>query len=656
MGPNAILFGLLLFAPLPMLSWDVEVKAPPGVVCRPRQARVREPSRLSTSPSQITEGKVLLPEQADDVEVGVDCEGPDGLRWSASVFGRKAGTRLVADVTTLGFIKVSVSSGDRPGVSLHGDLYLKDADGRHSTYSRYKTIRERTNSPHTYVVRAGSYAAAWRARNLVDVAVMDPYCSLNLTVKPGRVATFACDITPGSLRVDVTDSRGGAVDAHVTVVPSSEASIQVELLPPPATSRLPAGMARRVYPGRYDLLVTRRDADVQIRIPGVRIEPRKEVRFARKLDLAELFIDDANAPRIFGGDEYIDLGPDAPIAPIAARVGTRVLAGQHQLVRRRYLDDGCTSTSRLWVSLKPGEGRQLRLRPPPVARLQLRATCDGEACADDVTVQLARTRVRCVNGKEWESGPVVWGVPSEGVELSISPGVHHLVAGVGALMSKPIELRVDADRCSALNVTAARGSVRIAPTPSECEKLRQPAVDEAPVERAEHTSSGAAGEPEDDSEENAMFWQMMLMRVLDEKVTVGPSRATNEQVVPRLGKTINVLATLVSIKSTGTDTYEISKEEFTTVLNNLNDLAMEVRIIPVSMSRGASGFKLLLSPDSLFTKIGIQNGDLIRRINGFDFNSAEESLRFYAELKEANRIEIEIDRNGSPVRTTLNVR
>jgi general secretion pathway protein C len=69
------------------------------------------------------------------------------------------------------------------------------------------------------------------------------------------------------------------------------------------------------------------------------------------------------------------------------------------------------------------------------------------------------------------------------------------------------------------------------------------------------------------------------------------------------------------------------------------------------------GFKLFsIRPDSIYSKIGVQNGDVIRRINGFDLNSPEKALEVYSKMKDASRIEIEIERNGAPIRKSYNVR
>ena len=112
-----------------------------------------------------------------------------------------------------------------------------------------------------------------------------------------------------------------------------------------------------------------------------------------------------------------------------------------------------------------------------------------------------------------------------------------------------------------------------------------------------------------------------------------------------------------SIKSTGENEYEIPRAEIDKTLSNLNDVAMQARIVPAFKDGVAQGFKLFsIRPDSIYTKIGIQNGDVIKRINGYELNSPEKALEIYSKLKEAARIDIEVERNGAAVKKTYNVR
>jgi general secretion pathway protein C len=111
------------------------------------------------------------------------------------------------------------------------------------------------------------------------------------------------------------------------------------------------------------------------------------------------------------------------------------------------------------------------------------------------------------------------------------------------------------------------------------------------------------------------------------------------------------------IKALDDNNYEVPRNEVDRALANLNDLAMQARIVPAFKDGQAEGFKLFsIRPDSLYSKIGIVNGDVIKRINGFEMNSPEKALEVYTKLKDANRIDIELDRNGSTLRKTYNVR
>jgi general secretion pathway protein C len=83
---------------------------------------------------------------------------------------------------------------------------------------------------------------------------------------------------------------------------------------------------------------------------------------------------------------------------------------------------------------------------------------------------------------------------------------------------------------------------------------------------------------------------------------------------------------------------------------------MQARIVPAFKDGQSEGFKLFsIRPDSIYTKIGVQNGDVIKQINGYDLNSPEKALEIYSKLKEASRIDIVIDRNGSTMHKSYTI-
>ncbi len=105
------------------------------------------------------------------------------------------------------------------------------------------------------------------------------------------------------------------------------------------------------------------------------------------------------------------------------------------------------------------------------------------------------------------------------------------------------------------------------------------------------------------------------------------------------------------VKQLSENNYTIAKKEIDNALTNLSDLATKARIVPSFKNGVANGFKLFsIVPDSLYSKIGVQNGDVIRKINGYEMNSPDKALEIYQKLRDATRIEVELERRGETVR------
>ena len=100
----------------------------------------------------------------------------------------------------------------------------------------------------------------------------------------------------------------------------------------------------------------------------------------------------------------------------------------------------------------------------------------------------------------------------------------------------------------------------------------------------------------------------------------------------------------------------VARSEINNALTNLSDLATKARIVPSFKNGVANGFKLFsIVPDSLYAKIGVQNGDVIRRINGYEMNSPDKALEIYQKLRDASRIEIELERRGEALRKSYSI-
>ena len=110
------------------------------------------------------------------------------------------------------------------------------------------------------------------------------------------------------------------------------------------------------------------------------------------------------------------------------------------------------------------------------------------------------------------------------------------------------------------------------------------------------------------------------------------------------------------VKKLADNRYEVKRNFIDSTLSNLNNVATQARIVPSFKNGVANGFKLFsIQPGSLYSAMGVENGDVIQRINGYEINSPDKALEVYQKLRESSHITIEIERNGQIVRKEYNV-
>ncbi|HEV7558904.1 MAG TPA: type II secretion system protein GspC [Kofleriaceae bacterium] len=99
--------------------------------------------------------------------------------------------------------------------------------------------------------------------------------------------------------------------------------------------------------------------------------------------------------------------------------------------------------------------------------------------------------------------------------------------------------------------------------------------------------------------------------------------------------------------------YEIDKSLVDKVLLNPMAVAKGARVVPAVKNGKPDGFKLYaIRPNSVYAKLGLQNGDTLQSINGFELTTADKALEVYTKLREATSLQVDVTRRGSP--STLN--
>ena len=109
-------------------------------------------------------------------------------------------------------------------------------------------------------------------------------------------------------------------------------------------------------------------------------------------------------------------------------------------------------------------------------------------------------------------------------------------------------------------------------------------------------------------------------------------------------------------KSTGRgSTITVNRKDIQNSLKDINKLMSEVRIRPHFKDGQSDGLSVSrIKGGSIFSKLGLRNGDIVQKINGEPINSPDEVLALYEKLKSGSRVSLEVTRKGEP--KTMNYR
>jgi general secretion pathway protein C len=107
---------------------------------------------------------------------------------------------------------------------------------------------------------------------------------------------------------------------------------------------------------------------------------------------------------------------------------------------------------------------------------------------------------------------------------------------------------------------------------------------------------------------------------------------------------------MAGVRQLADNRYEIERTALNETLSDLNKIATQARIVPSFKNGQSNGFKLFsIQPGSLYSSIGVENGDVIQRVNGYELNSPEKALELYQKLKETGHVTIQLERGGQVI-------
>jgi general secretion pathway protein C len=93
------------------------------------------------------------------------------------------------------------------------------------------------------------------------------------------------------------------------------------------------------------------------------------------------------------------------------------------------------------------------------------------------------------------------------------------------------------------------------------------------------------------------------------------------------------------------------------ILENQADLMRQARIVPEQENGRMVGIRMFgIRSDTLLGVLGMENGDRLQTINGFDMSSPEKALEAYARLRTADKLTVSLNRRGQNMNIDYNIR
>jgi hypothetical protein len=105
--------------------------------------------------------------------------------------------------------------------------------------------------------------------------------------------------------------------------------------------------------------------------------------------------------------------------------------------------------------------------------------------------------------------------------------------------------------------------------------------------------------------------------------------------------------------------FELDRSMLESVLSNPSAVSRAARVVPSIAPRDGrpNGFKLYaIRPDSVYSVIGLQNGDTLSAINGQTLDNPAKAFELYAKLRTASSLQLSVIRRGQPMTLDYSIR
>ena len=129
---------------------------------------------------------------------------------------------------------------------------------------------------------------------------------------------------------------------------------------------------------------------------------------------------------------------------------------------------------------------------------------------------------------------------------------------------------------------------------------------------------------------------------LESLMLEGAEKSPTEQWVPPAAASRPPAVSANAVRETGVNRYMVEREQLAAQMRT-PDFLRQATMIP---SKGG-GFQVQqIQAGSLYEKLGLRAGDVIKVVNGQPVNSAEDAVRLYQQMSSIDAVQMEITRDG----------
>jgi len=183
------------------------------------------------------------------------------------------------------------------------------------------------------------------------------------------------------------------------------------------------------------------------------------------------------------------------------------------------------------------------------------------------------------------------------------------------------------------------------------------AIEDARTHRQDLVS---VGDPVGDARVTSIAWDHVVLtggggETVLELTTAPPERAAEperqpdaDDAPPRTASAGNA-----TIRQTSPNAFVVDRRELAGAVDDMSGLMTQLRAVAEVQDGRPAGFRLFrMQDDSLFRRLGLQNGDVVQRVNGQAVSDPANLLAFLQRLRTEPRVALDI-RRGAERRTMV---